>query len=134
MVERNMNQDKIWKDVPGYEGKYKISEDGDLYSFHSDRILKPTYAGTGYPYKRYTLKRRPQIREYAHRLVCLAFHGPAPAGMECRHLDGDSENNHYTNLCWGTHSENFQDTIKHGTYYNPKQGRIYAFNQQSASL
>jgi hypothetical protein len=35
--------------------------------------------------------------------------------MECRHLDGNRLNNHLSNLCWGTHQENIDDQIRHGT-------------------
>lgn len=42
-----------------------------------------------------------------HRLVCEAFHGPAPfAGAVVIHLDEDSTNNQSNNLRWGTQKEN----------------------------
>lgn len=44
-----------------------------------------------------------------HRLVLLAFVGPCPQGMECRHLDDDPTNNNLENLCWGTRKEQAQD-------------------------
>ena len=51
-----------------------------------------------------------------HRLVCEAFHGPAPADKPLAlHSDGDSLNNHFENLRWGTHKENMADAAKHGT-------------------
>lgn len=49
-------------------------------------------------------------REYGnvkmHRLVCEAFHGPCPSGMETLHLDDDGLNNRPENLCWGTRKDN----------------------------
>lgn len=36
-------------------------------------------------------------------------------GLECRHLDGNSNNNNLENLCWGTRGENRKDSAKHGT-------------------
>ena len=53
--------------------------------------------------------------KYVHQLVLVAFVGPCPKGMECRHLDGNPENNHLSNLCWGTKSENRIDLLKHET-------------------
>lgn len=42
-----------------------------------------------------------------HRLVCEAFHGPAPfAGAVVIHLDEDATNNRPENLRWGTQKEN----------------------------
>lgn len=51
----------------------------------------------------------------AHRLVLEAFVGPCSEGMECRHLDGNRQNNHVSNLCWGTKKENEADKVSHGT-------------------
>ncbi len=42
-----------------------------------------------------------------HRLVCEAFHGPAPfARAVVIHLDEDATNNQPSNLRWGTQKEN----------------------------
>ena len=55
------------------------------------------------------------IAEPVHRLVCEAFHGPAPEGAtQVRHLDGDPMNNHADNLAWGTYAENEADKAEHG--------------------
>lgn len=41
------------------------------------------------------------------RLVCEAFHGPAPDGMPvCMHLDENARNNSPGNLAWGTQKQN----------------------------
>jgi len=41
------------------------------------------------------------------RLVCEAFHGPAPSEKSvCMHLDENSRNNDPSNLQWGTQKEN----------------------------
>jgi len=58
---------------------------------------------------------RERYYRYAHRLVLEAFVYSRPEGMECRHLDGGRRNNHVSNLCWGTSSENHADKVKHGT-------------------
>ncbi len=50
-----------------------------------------------------------------HRLVCEAFHGPAPSpAHEVRHLNGDPLDNRALNLAWGTHRENMADMVLHG--------------------
>jgi hypothetical protein len=48
--------------------------------------------------------------------VLEAFVGPRPPGLECRHLDGNPANSVLANLAWGTHSENMQDRVRHGTH------------------
>ena len=47
-------------------------------------------------------------------LVLLAFVGPRPEGMECRHLDGNRHHNDPSNLRWGTSAENMTDKERHG--------------------
>jgi hypothetical protein len=51
-----------------------------------------------------------------HRLVCEAFHGPAPSKAHVvAHWDGVRNNNNYKNLRWATVKENnSDDRIRHG--------------------
>lgn len=49
---------------------------------------------------------------YAHRLVCEAFIGPCPPGMECCHADDDPSNNALSNLRWDTRLSNKGDAIR----------------------
>lgn len=60
--------------------------------------------------------RKSRLKMLVHRLVLLAFIGPCPEGMECRHFpDRDPSNNNLGNLQWGTRKQNHQDRIVHGT-------------------
>lgn len=55
-------------------------------------------------------------RMFLHKLVCAAWNGlPREGQTATRHLDGNAANNHYTNLAFGTYSENAKDAVKHGT-------------------
>jgi len=50
-----------------------------------------------------------------HRLVCLAFRGPAPSAKAVvLHHDDNPRNNHWTNLEWGTAAQNAADTHRNG--------------------
>lgn len=68
-------------------------------------------------------------RVRVHRLVGEAFYGPLPAGLETRHLDGDSRNNRADNLRYGTKAENVEDIRNHGNYWSKRthcgQGHRY---------
>ncbi|KKK60254.1 hypothetical protein LCGC14_3026180, partial [marine sediment metagenome] len=46
-------------------------------------------------------------------MVLNTYVGECPAGMQCRHLDGDSHNNNLDNLCWGSQEENNTDRNEH---------------------
>lgn len=49
-----------------------------------------------------------------HTLVLETFVGPRPDNMSCRHLDGNKDNNHISNLKWGTAWEQARDKELHG--------------------
>lgn len=57
-----------------------------------------------------------RIVRYVHRLVLEAFVGPAPAGHECCHNNGDFRDNRLENLRWDTRKANVADAKKHGTH------------------
>lgn len=101
-----------WLPVAGYESVYRVSETGIVWSLRRDRLV-PAGPGTdGYLYVNLT-SGGPRKRRAVHRLVAEAFHGPCPAGMVTRHLDGDRLNNDASNLRWGTQVENARDTVIH---------------------
>lgn len=115
--------DERWLPIPGYEGRYDVSDQGRVRSlaWGKERILKTCMDHKGYLQVGLSgggpLARVPRV----HRLVLLAFVGPRPDGMECRHIDGDHQNNILGNLRWGTHSENEFDRVKHGTHHNARK-------------
>jgi len=113
MVGENM-----LKELPGFPGQY-ATEDGLIYSDRSGELrLKPQRLDTK-GYLRVNLRddsvpaKDKQLN--VHTCVLLAFVGPKPEGMECRHLNGNCHDNRLENLKWGTHQENMQDQIRHGT-------------------
>jgi hypothetical protein len=117
-----------YREIEGWPG-YRVGNDGSVWTksirgshgaklHYADewRPLKPTMCKhTGYFMVR--LCHRGRHRSVpVHTLVLEAFVGPRPLGMEeGRHLDGDKTNNVFTNLMWGTRSENQADSRLHGT-------------------
>jgi hypothetical protein len=51
-----------------------------------------------------------------HRLICRAFHGECPDGMEAAHVNGDKSCNAANNVAWKTRSDNMVDKRLHGTH------------------
>lgn len=117
-----------WRPVPGWEGFYEVSDDGQVKSLErvvphprwgtmrmKERTLKPGIDGNGYPSvvlhgngRRFSAK--------VHRLVLLAFVGPCPEGMEGCHWDDDKINNTVGNLRWAPRSENIRDQVRNGRH------------------
>ena len=93
---------EIWKDVPGYEGYYQVSDLGNVKSikFNKEKILKPRIDSHGYlrvdlfyKGKRKTIK--------VHQLVAMAFLNHTPDGYNgliVDHKDNDKLNNRLSNL------------------------------------
>lgn len=77
-------------------------------------ILQPVRKDNGYVSVTLSYKNR-QRQVAVHILVCTAFHGPKPPGMEVRHIDGTRNNNVEANVRWGTPTENAEDRTAHGT-------------------
>jgi hypothetical protein len=123
-----------WRDIPGYEGSYQVSDLGRVRSLtrtteFSDgrkrtfqgQVLKPVWRGRKREYAHVVLKMGYQVEKkqwYVHRLVLLAFVGPCPEGLEARHGSGGSKDNRLVNLSYGTSSQNTQDRYRDGTACN----------------
>lgn len=75
--------------LPAPLSYYAVSPAGDVIGYWRGRVFL-----TGSPdkdgYIRFTLIRDDGTRTYPRRpqLICSAFHGPCPEGMEVRHLNG----------------------------------------------
>lgn len=108
-----------WRPIPGYEGTYDVSSDGQVHSRPRPRtkggILRQRVNKRGY-LALSLVQHGVQKTHEVHRLVALAFLGPRPAGMEVRHLNGDQLDPRLSNLAYGTPPENKLDTVAHGTH------------------
>lgn len=115
---------EAWKPIPGYEGRYEVSDLGHVRSL-------PQITSDGRRLGSRVLRGRPQSSGHlsvpltldgtcrnalVHRLVLIAFVGPPPLGMHALHFDGDPANNRLSNLRWGTPTENSLDAVKHGVH------------------
>jgi hypothetical protein len=114
-----------WRVIPGWPD-YEISECGDARRITASKTTKAGRLLRGFVkengYKIHLLRKDGVTRKVlAHRLVLEAFVGPAPPDKpEGCHNDGTRSNNHWTNLRWGSRSDNQMDRVLHGT---SKRGR-----------
>ena len=120
---------RVWMDIPGYEGLYQASNYGEIKSL--DRVIKRSNGKTikwkgrilkqaisnGYKYVNLGISNT----QHVHVLVASAFLGKRPDGMDVCHNNGDKQDNRVENLRYATRSENNLD--KYNLY-----GRV-SYNQ-----
>lgn len=85
------------KDIPGYEGLYAVSDDGEIWSHRQKKFLKVGRGSSGYKQAQ-LLKDKHRISVSVHRLVWLTFNGEIPKGLEINHIDENKDNNRLDNL------------------------------------
>ena len=96
------------RDIAGYEGVYKISQCGDIYSVRTGKIRKSFVTPDGYKSVR-LCKDGVSKNHSVHRLVACAYLPPDSDKKYVNHKNGDRLDNRVANLEWCTQSEN----IKH---------------------
>lgn len=127
--------EEIWKDIPGYEGRYQASNLGRVKSLPRvvtrvessgrivkqsirERILRDSINKRGY---RYVVLRKDgqSVTREVHVLVAASFLGPRPdAGQQVRHLNGNSLDCSAKNLSYGTRSQNQLDLYDYRGFHH----------------
>jgi hypothetical protein len=130
-----------WRDIPGYEGAYQVSDQGRVRSLDRwveqgnrwgtqsrrwwpGQMLKANLDSSGY-----AQVSLPNSHPLVHHLVMAAFGPPRPQGHECDHRNGVRSDNRIVNLLWRTRRD--QGRNRHhvrnrtgfiGVSENPKGG------------
>lgn len=111
-----------WRDVPGYEGKYRVSDKGNVEGCRNGmwHMLKPYVKEKRRGYLIVHLHKDGKSKYYRlHRLVWEAFNGPIPEGMHVNHMNEKVEDCRLENLnlltpkennAWGTHTQRSVET------------------------
>lgn len=123
-----MMEKEIWKEIPGTNGRYQVSNKGRVKSVKrkhvlSDRILKQPVkqhltcdSGT-YKYVHIFIDGKYKC-VYVHRLIAEAFI-PNPENKPCiNHKDLNMTNNDISNLEWCTQKENIHHAHENGAMPN----------------
>lgn len=116
------NKDRIWKDVPGFEGKYMVSDDGHVASMQREvagtdgkpKVISPKLLKQTIKEKNgrvisvgVNLCQSPgkPFGSTVGRLILIAFVGEQKDGFVAHYKDGNTVNNYLGNMEWSTFSQ-----------------------------
>lgn len=141
---------EVWRDIPGYEGRYQVSDQGRVRSV--DRYVRGvSKKGAEYTRKlKGVVLRTGDCRGYlivnlsptgtiaVHILVARAFVPGEVRGYDVNHKDGVKTNNTAGNLEWVTKGRNQQHAVEAGLKSQaikvkcPHTGKVYHSISQAA--
>ena len=101
---------EVWKDIPGYEGKYQVSNLGRIRSLNYNRekrvkVLRLHQNKKGYVETKLS-KNNIAKTIHVHVLAARAFIPNSDNKAEVNHKNGDKTDNSVENLEWVTHRDN----------------------------
>lgn len=113
-----------WKLIPGYDGRYSVSSDGQIMSHARNTVMRNRWGAEvirprketilaltkdKYGYLRVKLAKNGKIKLcQVHRLVAEAFIANEMNKPQVNHINGIKTDNNVNNLEWVTNSENQQ--------------------------
>lgn len=129
----NTIRNEEWRDVPGYEGRYQVSDLGRVKALSRiqmggsgprrvrERVLAQQTINSGYQIVHLHSDNERSART-VHRLVAEVFCAGFAADLDVNHIDGDKKNNKATNLEWLVRTANHDHAVSIGL--NPAAVRV----------
>ena len=118
-----MNMKEIFKDIPGFEGYYQVSNLGRVKTLGNgnstnpfssiEKVMKTKLNKSGYIHIKLR-KDNKNIYTSVHRLVAMTFLENKENKSQVNHKDGNKTNNIVDNLEWVTSQENIIHSVKNG--------------------
>lgn len=93
------------KDIKGYEGLYRASENGEIFSVRRGKNLSQATKKNGYKQLVLYKDKKPKTH-LVHRLVADTFLPKVEGKDTVNHIDSNKANNNLENLEWCTPKEN----------------------------
>ncbi len=108
-----------WRDIPGYENFYQVSNFGNVRSIRFNKIRNmKSWDSKGYRVVELCINNN-RYTVGVHQLVALAFIPNPENKPEVNHKDRNRSNNNVENLEWVTQSENVAHAYRNGVKPRP---------------
>lgn len=103
-----------WLSVIGGDGKFEVSDHGEIRKTATKALVKLTANDRGYLCCGVAYEGVRKVRK-VHIMVAEAFIGPRPEGQELAFSDGVKSNCRLSNLSYATPKKHAEDRIRNGT-------------------
>ena len=125
---------EVFKDIKGFEGKYQVSNMGNVKSLNfnntkKERLLSTRGLSSGYP--KVSLGRKGN--NHVHRLVAETFLNKPIGKDQVNHINGIKTDNRLSNLEWVTGSENMQHALK-SNLWKPNIEKASEISRKKSSI
>jgi len=129
----------MFTSIPGYEGKYSISESGEVMNDKTGKLLKLVHAGSMRRYLFCSIyDNGKQTTCGLHRLLAMTFLKDWDPNLHVDHINGDTYDNRLSNLRMVTRAENLQNQKRaKGCTWDKNKGKWQArisANKKTISL
>jgi hypothetical protein len=113
---------EIWKDILDYEGKYQVSNFGNVKSLFLGKNLAPNKMNHGYTCVHlYKNGKKTRKVKTIHQLVAIAFIPNPNQLREVNHKNFIKHDNHLDNLEWVNRRQNVIHAIAAGRRVKPEK-------------
>lgn len=122
----------MFKDIEGYEGRYKINKFGQIWSYHKNGFMKTHLQKNGYEFVK--LSKDGKMKNFlVHRLVLTTFDKiPNCENFDVNHKNGKRNDNNLTNLEWLSHQDNMKDVSLYATFRQDLTRLVNKVGQEEA--
>lgn len=98
---------EVWKTIKGYEGRYLVSNQGNIMSCQTGKLMNFGKDKSGY-YVVNLSNNNGRKTQLVHRIVAHAFVSKPKGLNEVNHINENKNDNRVENLEWISHSENLK--------------------------